>query len=379
MSFHCHLCGGVLDELREFSDLQRVTSDSRPWPSGGKLALCGHCGIVQKPADDAFLAEIDEIYRTYEIYAQSSGAEQIVFTETVAKPRSLELLGCAQRELALPSQGRMLDIGCGNGGLLRSFSQLLPGWQLAGNELADTHRTRIENIPGVEALYVGGIDSVPGRFDFITMLHSLEHFVGPESFLQALAPRFSPGGTLLIEVPNFRQNPFDLLIADHVTHFSPDALRRVLVAAGYIVTTLTTDWIQKEISALARPNTIPVGLSRGAPDDGVAARNALSVLRAIAEEAVALAKSGRIGLFGTSNAASWLAGELAARNIPVPFFVDEDVNRIGHHYLGAEVVAPSDVPAGTRVFVPLAPTVVRKLAARLGPDRFLVPTAFAAV
>ncbi|MEI9991456.1 MAG: class I SAM-dependent methyltransferase [Rhizomicrobium sp.] len=356
--------------------MKRVTSDSRPWPSGGALAVCSCCGIVQKPADDKFREEITEIYRTYQIYHQSSGNEQMVFGEA-AEPRSLDLLRRAMRHLCVASEGRMLDVGCGNGGLLHSFAQLLPGWRLAGNELSDVHRARVESIPGVEALYVGGIASVPGSFDLITMLHSLEHFINPCAFLPDLASRLNSGGHLLIEVPDFRQNPFDLLIADHVTHFSPGALGRTLTASGCEIEQLTGTWIAKEISALARSGGNRSPVVKGSPEDGDAARGAIALLHAVIDEAQSLARTRQIGLFGTSNAATWLAGELEARDLKVPFFVDEDPARIGRLHMGVPILSPDELPGDALVFVPLAPAVARKLADRLGNERFFLPSALA--
>jgi len=71
------------------------------------------------------------------------------------------------------------------------------------------------------------------------------------------------------------------------------------------------------------------------------------------------------GIFGTSIAATWLTAELG--NAP-SFFVDEDVNRIGHLHLGAPIVSPAHVPAGSTVFVAQPTPIARLIADRLQRD-----------
>ena len=75
-----------------------------------------------------------------------------------------------------------------------------------------------------------------------------------------------------------------------------------------------------------------------------------------------MASTGRIGLFGTSIAGTWLASEAGER---VGFFVDEDPARTGRMYLGRPVHAPADVPPGSRVFVGLPPAVAAGICTRL--------------
>ncbi len=55
----------------------------------------------------------------------------------------------------------------------------VPPWTLAGNEISDRDRRTIFAIPGVEAMHAGPIDSVPGRFELVTMVHVLEHVTVP--------------------------------------------------------------------------------------------------------------------------------------------------------------------------------------------------------
>jgi len=363
----CSICGtGVLEEAVEYRSLRRVTSDCRPWPTGGRIGVCRACGAVQKPADDAFLTEIDDIYRSYTIYHQAAGAEQAVFEHASGLPasRSVKLLGTFRQHANLKPTGRMLDVGCGNGATIRAFGQVAPGWTKAGTEFDDKYRADVESIPNTEPLHVGPVEDVPGCFDVITMVHVLEHIVDPIAVLETLRGKLAPGGLLLIEVPHHPANPFELLIADHRTHFTSDSLTRALAAAGFEIVSVAEDWIPKELSVVARPApgrvTPPPAVDPATARARIAA--SLSWLRQTAQNLHDLGSTGRIGLFGTSIAGTWLAAEAGER---VAFFVDEDPARTGRMYLGRPVHAPADVPPGSRVFVGVPPAVATGICTRL--------------
>ena len=100
----CGICGdGTLEEMADYRVLRRVTSDCRTWPAGGRLGVCRACDAVQKPADDAFLADIDAIYKSYTIYHQAAGAEQAVFEQASGLPasRSVRLLDTFRSQAGL--------------------------------------------------------------------------------------------------------------------------------------------------------------------------------------------------------------------------------------------------------------------------------------
>jgi SAM-dependent methyltransferase len=333
---------------------------------GGCIGVCRACGAVQKPADDVFLAEIADIYRSYTIYHQAAGAEQSVFEQSSGLPtsRSVRLLDTFRQHANLKPDGRMLDVGCGNGATIRAFGQVAPGWTKVGTEFDDKYRVDVESIPNTEPLHVGPVEHVLGSFDVITMVHVLEHIIDPVAVLKTVREKLAPGGLLLIEVPHHSANPFELLIADHRTHFTADSMTRALVAAGFEIVSAADDWIPKELTIVAQP-----AHSREAPPhagDAATARAriaaSISWLRQTAQELHDLGSTGWTGLFGTSIAGTWLASEVGER---VAFFVDEDPARIGRMYLGRPVHSPAEVPLGSRVFVGLPPVVATGICTRL--------------
>jgi SAM-dependent methyltransferase len=368
MSIHCHVCSAAsLHEHASFRQLRRVTSDCQPWPAGGAIGTCQVCGATQKLIDDAWRKDVERIYRNYAIYHQGAGAEQPVFDPAsgAAQSRSGRLIERLLGVVDLPASGRLLDIGCGNGAFLRAFIGLRPAWRLTGTELSDHNRAAVAAIAQVERFSVGDHSRLDGAFDVVSLIHVLEHFENPVRELARLHDRLTQNGRLLIQVPFFHDNPFDLLIADHATHFTPDLLTRVLRAAGFALVSIATDWVAKEISVVARPDGVSAPLaSRAATPEGDRLPACLAWLESIARGARSAAASGNFGIFGTSVAGVWLYGEVEGR---VDFFLDEDQNRVGGRLFDRPVMRPQDRPDGN-LFVALAPTVARDVVSRLNTD-----------
>lgn len=379
VSIPCHLCGHAhVEPLPEYALLRRVTSDCKPWAAGGWLGVCRACGGVQKRMDAGWREEIERVYREYTIYHQSGGTEQAAFSAATGQgvARSERIVERLVQSGLVGARGRLLDVGCGNGALLRACSRLLPGWSLAGTEINDKYQAEVEAIPGVSVMQVGGAADVTGEFDFVTLIHVLEHVPEPAQFLASLRAKLVCGGHLMVEVPHYVDNPFDLLIVDHSTHFSAEVLRGVAVRGGYLPGVLATDWVAKELTMVAQPTTTePIALGEDIfPRIFADLRKRLDWLTEVAKQTRELARRRRFGIFGTSIAAMWLFGELDGR---VDFFMDEDPTRVGRECFGKPVLSASQVPAGSRVWLALPSRIAQQVKARLAPEcsnlEFFVP------
>jgi 2-polyprenyl-3-methyl-5-hydroxy-6-metoxy-1,4-benzoquinol methylase len=375
----CHLCAfDGLSVLPSYEALHRVTSDCKPWPPGGQLGVCPRCGGAQAIISRQWEEESRKIYDRYAIYHQSGGAEQNVFDAVTgaASSRSSRLLHRLKEELPFPSHGRLLDVGCGNGNTLRAFGETAAGWSLAGLDVTDHYKTAVESIPGVEALYTGEAGAVPGQFDVITLIHSLEHIPGPAKFLAGLSDKLKVGGRLVIQVPDCWQNPFMFLVADHATHFFEPTLRETVTAGGFDVGITANDWIAKELTLIARRSDCePPSRLKANPADNIAAvRSRLEWVGALGQLTRALAAKNPLGVFGTSIAATWLQGELHGE---ATFFVDEDPGRFGQTFMGRQILRPSEVLPGSQVMIALPTPMAEQVRARLAREapvvNWLVP------
>lgn len=133
------------------------------------------------------------------------------FYDTVYHPGVLDSDNCQpsahQRRLASrvqqhPDQS-VLDVACGSGAFLKACSEL--GNQVAGIDLSENAIASCRNhLPSGE-FYVGNAEILPfenQRFDVVTCLGSLEHFLDPQKALQEMLRVARPGARFILLVPN---------------------------------------------------------------------------------------------------------------------------------------------------------------------------------
>ena len=136
--------------------------------------------------------------------------------------------------------GRVLDIGCGRGLLLRQLRNR--GWEVVGTELSQdsAHYARSILQIDVKTSHLGDLHLPADSFDTVILWHVLEHIADPADLLQEVVRILRPGGTLLVAVPNFgslearwgRAHWFHLDVPRHLNHFTPQTLRAMLEASG---------------------------------------------------------------------------------------------------------------------------------------------------
>jgi SAM-dependent methyltransferase len=92
---------------------------------------------------------------------------------------------------------RILDVGCGAGGLLlklqrEGFRSLLGADPFIPADIDYGNGVRILK---------RGVEALEGQYDFIMLHHSFEHMPDSAAALQGLAAHLAPGGTLLLRIP----------------------------------------------------------------------------------------------------------------------------------------------------------------------------------
>ena len=363
---HCQSCDADgLQEISGFNHLPRVTSDSKPFRAGGRLFVCASCGLVQKRVDETWLSEIGEIYRDYAMYHQSSAIDQVIFDPVTGKPTGrCEVLARHLLDSGLlPQQGTLLDVGAGSGAMLGAFSGASRTWRLYGMDLDDRKAALLKAIPRFEKLYTDPPERVSQQFDLLTLVHSLEHFAEPRAMLRKLRNLMSASGHLFVQVNDVARTPFDLIVADHLCHFTPATLGQMTHRSGLGIALLKTDWVNKELSLVASAEPAPKAPQAEHAQSALQRTQAdVNWLNQMREQAVQLSQKGPFAIFGTSVAATWLANGIEDR---VAFFVDEDPGRASFTHMGRPIVKPSALPAGVTVYLAFVKTVAQSIQARL--------------
>ena len=165
----------------------------------------------------------------------------------VCIPLMRERIGGTIMFLDANSRGRLLDLGCGNGGFLRTMRAL--GWDVMGVE-PDPQAAQLARTNSNIAVFDGTVEKAgfpDESFDTITMHHVIEHLPDPVKTLSECRRILRTGGQLILATPNIASAGLNRYGVDwrsldaprHLYIFGPKSIKTVIERAG-----LEPEWIR---------------------------------------------------------------------------------------------------------------------------------------
>lgn len=375
MANRCILCDSPTVTVQYSFPL--VFSDCRAVTIRPELLKCAACNHVQKSYSDFDIDYISSFYESYEMYPHGGGVEQLIALSNGGGGSNLRrstLLGqIVSEELKLlaiadRTEVNILDFGCGSGNLLREIECNGGGQQnikLFGVDVNPNFRDAVESVRGA-TFHTRIEDLGPTGFDCICVAHTLEHLLNPGVLLGDLRRLLKPGGFILIEVPDSRMSLFDLVIADHVSHFTLDVLTAWLRSLGF--STKFDNRISRELTVIARCQPSSVG---GSGEHRTSDRENDSICKSFNWIDDAVPRLSAIitickqvpsfYVFGSSIAASWL---ISCCGENVRGLIDEDHHRWGNFLRGKLIQNPASSFADSPVFYPMPIPVAEQIVKR---------------
>lgn len=132
----------------------------------------------------------------------------------------------------------ILDIGCGNGSLMRQLTETFPGSQVDGIDGHLRTLTYCRQRNPDAALMLQDISeatwgSQSRRYDVITIMDVLEHLDHPEAALRQATDLLKPGGIVIVSMPAHRWlwSPRDLFVG-HRKRYDRQMTRTLLKEGG---------------------------------------------------------------------------------------------------------------------------------------------------
>ncbi|MBI3781903.1 MAG: class I SAM-dependent methyltransferase [Deltaproteobacteria bacterium] len=98
-----------------------------------------------------------------------------------------------------PQGGRLLELGCGTGHLLKRLSETFEAY---GYDVSPVARLRCRHTAPDAVVLEEWQSQADASFDVIVSLHTLEHLPRPLPVMQMLAKKLVPGGIFFFVVPN---------------------------------------------------------------------------------------------------------------------------------------------------------------------------------
>ena len=231
----CNLCRADNTRLM-FHARDRQSREKRPF----NIVKCKKCDLAYlnpRPTKK-------EIIQHYPPWYHSRAQKEIVNLEATT------IWGIPWREamqkkaapiLRYKREGKILDIGCGDGSLLKFMEEL--GWETYGIDFSGDSTRYAREVLGLN-VFPGRLEEVSypeDFFDIIIFFHVLEHLSDPLDTLKKVLPLLKADGVLLIEVPNFasfearifRSRWIGIDAPRHLYHFTPRTLEAMLKSAGF--------------------------------------------------------------------------------------------------------------------------------------------------
>jgi len=228
------------------------------------------------PLENYFLRRI---YRSAKLaylrtHYSPNGSRSSAWDYVVALP--IKMVRSVREEIDIPikylagRRGRMIDVGCGNGGIVESAREY--GWEAEG---IDVDAGAIDNARGkglnVHSGTLAAQAYPDATFDLITMSHVIEHLHDPVGILRESHRVLKPDGLLMILTPNtsstererFGVHWFALDPPRHLILFNPRNLAGAARRAGFkdvrVTSTLRLNTITETHSQRIRSGANPHG------------------------------------------------------------------------------------------------------------------------
>jgi SAM-dependent methyltransferase len=218
----CAVCGATAWTQLPDPGPQSMASDWRVVTEPLARHACDVCGLARRWPG---AAASDALYASgYELYAHAPG-------EARERARQEQYAAWIAEAMAT-APAQVLDVGCGNGSLLRALAGRWPEARLLG---CDPSAESVAHGAGADLrLWQGTASNLPSGAvsDLVVSVNVIEHTHDPLAFLGELRGATAGGGTLVIVCPDGSRPNLELLFADHVFSFAPAHLRALCRRAG---------------------------------------------------------------------------------------------------------------------------------------------------
>ena len=330
----CLICGGGLRSIAE--DLYAGSSRADMlYPFA--LFECGLCGHVQKDVGPEYQAHLDEVYRVGYTLPGGGRKGNISNGKVVSREKTLaKTLGSL---LDKKAEGAILDVGTGMGYLLAAFSEELPRFDIVGHDL-NNEKEEFIRTNGATDFYSGSLETIPKKFDLITLNHVLEHLPDPVTVLKQASALLKPDGYLAVIVPCFKSVYTDFFFLEHCSHFTESSLNVVSALAGLSVVNRLEGKLGRIEIGFVSQRSEKVGSASPA--------EAIEWSQSLPEFVRSLGSERKIGVFGVNGAGMWLGAMLKGQ---LSFYVDEDPSKQGATFAECPIIGVADIPKDSVVVV----------------------------
>jgi len=380
----CIICGK--DRLNLYcSTNHSVLSDGEIIDYPTQSYYCKSCNNIFKHREDIKKDNnlIKKIYETYVLHDIRGNIETRVgyssFPEGV--PKSYYILNFLIKYGDLPQNGRILDIGCHFGSLLKYFNNKFPSWEIHGFDLSERFRKDIVSISNNSFYYAKSLKLIKKEFDLVTMTHVIEHVDSLDTIFSFIKEHLTENGLFFLQCNNLNKNPFSPLLFEQNFNFSESGLQKILIDNGFRILRFNNNWLEKEISfilTLKKNKNLPSSFSYQLRNNTTAIiENNSQLFNQSVKNIIRLKKKdAQFAIFGASYFSRWF-GYLLGQKLRC--FIDENLALVNKTIMDVPIVLPKMVDPNYIILIimpePMAYKVKNRFSSIL-PNKFIEPPFF---
>ncbi|MES2142228.1 MAG: methyltransferase domain-containing protein [Pseudomonadota bacterium] len=197
-----------------------------------EVYFCDFCGHLQTKK----VNNLEEYYKhSYNILIDSDEEDQLY----VAKDGTTSFRLAYQADIFLekikPKKNtRLLDYGCAKAATLKKIVRIRNDIIPFCYDLSYAYQAFWKGSIQEKNCFIGNIPSyLNGSFHYVTSFFSLEHTDVPRQFIRDVYRLLDNDGIFLCVVPNIFKNFADLLVIDHISHFTSLSLSYLFYLEGF--------------------------------------------------------------------------------------------------------------------------------------------------
>lgn len=330
-----------------------------------RVYLCESCGHAQSDS----LPDIRKFYDTeYRISLESEEHDQLYAMgpdgPIYRTDHQAELLATF---LDLPKGALLLDYGAAKAATLKKLRGFRP--DIVGHVFdvsLDYEASWQSWLPADRCATYSLPDSWKQKFDAVSAYFVLEHVESPIEVLRSIRAVLKPNGKLLFTVPNPLENPGDLLVVDHLNHFTVTSIERTLGIVGFRLLELNHKAFAGGLVVVAQ--VAEINPNHRSPVDTKSVLEIARFWSKAADTLVRAAKSRGIrksAIYGAGFYGSFIAARIDKLS-RLACFIDRNPHLHGKIHLGLPVIPPSSLPEDvTTVYAGVNPSNARAILAEV--------------
>ena len=352
----CRICSSMASKILDLHQDKQVTSLGRLILGQASVYRCESCTHCQTDTNVDLAEYYAKDYKTLMNTMEEDDVYKIIDGRIVwrAEHMARTFVNKIDR-LINPLSGnriRFLDFGTGKGLFPKTVMKLKPSADPYLFDISEDYTLSWDQFCSADHY---SCFTIPlewhHSFDVVSSMFSLEHVISPLDELRTISNLIKPGGYLYLVVPNmYSENIFDMVVVDHVQHYSPCSMKAALEQANLAL--VDEDHVSHDQASIyVAKNGIDVSPKATESDDSqkyLIKQDEISLLFANMVEKILnfsdSAQGGPMVVIGAGVIGTFVKSVLESRS-NIDLFVDSNIYKQSKGWLSLPVISPSAIAA----------------------------------